>query len=105
MKSRYNFKNLKKFNQREQDVQFAKELFKIWDEYSNGRLDIGELALPMIGMGLIQSRQSILKLMAALSVGDAPEKVNVTIVDFVKIFKTNPFIDRTIEAMKVIIKR
>jgi hypothetical protein len=43
--------------------------------------------------------------MAALSVGDAPEKVNVTIVDFVKIFKTNPFIDRTIEAMKVIIKR
>jgi len=105
MKSRLNYKNLKKFNQREQDVQFAKELFKIWDEYSNGRLDIGELALPMIGMGLIQSRQSILKLMAALSVGDAPEKVNVTIVDFVKIFKTNPFIDRTIEAMKVIIKR
>jgi Ca2+-binding EF-hand superfamily protein len=105
MKSRLNYKNLKTFNQREQDVQFAKELFKIWDEYSNGRLDIGELALPMIGMGLIQSRQSILKLMAALSVGDAPEKVNVTIVDFVKIFKTNPFIDRTIEAMKVIIKR
>ena len=105
MKSRLNYKNLKKFNQREQDVQFAKELFKIWDEYSNGRLDIGELALPMIGMGLIQSRQSILKLMAALSVGDAPEKVNVTIVDFVKIFKTNPFIDRTIEAMKVIIQR
>ena len=105
MKSRLNYKNLKKFNQREQDVQFAKELFKIWDEYSNGRLDIGELALPMIGMGLIQSRQSILKLMAALSVGDAPEKVNVTIVDFVKVFKTNPFIDRTIEAMKVIIKR
>lgn len=59
----------------------------------------------MIGMGLIQSRQNILKLMSALSVGDAPEKVNVTIVDFVKIFKTNPFIDRTIEAMKVIIKR
>ena len=60
----------------------------------------------MIGMGLIQSRQNILKLMAALSVGDAPpEKANVTIVDFVKVFKTNPFIDRTIEAMKAIIKK
>jgi|LauGreDrversion4_2_1035121.scaffolds.fasta_scaffold97631_3 hypothetical protein len=45
-----------------------------------------------------------MKLMKALSLGDAPEKVNVTIVDFVKIFKTNPFVDRTIEAMKSIIK-
>ncbi len=36
--------------------------------------------------------------------GEAADKVAVTIVDFVQIFKTNPFVDRTIEAMKTIIK-
>jgi Ca2+-binding EF-hand superfamily protein len=56
MKSHHNTKNLKKFNLRENDVNFAKDLFKIWDENSNGKLEIGELALPMIGIGLIQSR-------------------------------------------------
>ena len=104
MTSRRNYKNLKRFNQRENDVQFAKELFHIWDENGNGSLDIGELALPMIGMGIINSRENIMKLIKALSIGDAPEKVQVTIVDFVQIFKTNPFVDRTIEAMRAIIK-
>ena len=58
----------------------------------------------MIGMGIINNKESIMKLMKALSKGDIPERVQVTIVDFVKIFKTNPFVDRTIEAMRTIIK-
>ena len=48
-------------------MNFAKDLFKIWDENGVGKLNIEELALPMIGMGLISSRSNILKLMKALN--------------------------------------
>ncbi len=58
----------------------------------------------MIGMGLIKSRANIMKLMNGAG-NEGLEKLNVTIVDFVKIFKTNPFVERTVESMRSIIKR
>ncbi len=95
------------FKQAEQEVKFAKELFKIWgDEASNGRLELGEVVLPMIATGLMRQKADIGKVMSALvEPGNAVgSKKQVTVLDFVKIFKANPFIDRTVESMKTLIK-
>jgi hypothetical protein len=54
------------FRQPEREVKFAKELFKIWDESSNGRLEIREVVLPMIANGLMRQRGDINKVMRAL---------------------------------------
>jgi hypothetical protein len=89
-------------------------LFKIWDENDLGKLDLEELTLPLIALGLISGKQSINKLLKSLhghnhqAVAEAspsqhhhiPVKTNITIIDFVKIFKTNPFVDKTLESIK-----
>jgi hypothetical protein len=73
-----------------------------------------ELTLPLIALGLISGKQSINKLLKSLhghnhqAVAEAspsqnhhiPVKTNITIIDFVKIFKTNPFVDKTLESIK-----
>ena len=66
----------------------------------------------MIALGLISGKQSINKLLKSLHGNNQaaetspsqhlniPVKTNITIIDFVKIFKTNPFVDKTLESIK-----
>jgi Ca2+-binding EF-hand superfamily protein len=37
---------------KEKHVEFAKELFKIWDSDSSGSLDLEELTLQLVSLGL-----------------------------------------------------
>jgi hypothetical protein len=56
-----------------------------------------ELTLPLIALGLINDTTFIKRLLKSISnrgsskAGNMPEKTDITIVEFVKIFKNNPF--------------
>lgn len=90
--------NLSSFIQPQSDIEFAKELFKIWDENDTGKLNLEELTLPLIALGLINDTTFIMRLLKSISnrgsskAGNMPEKTDITIVEFVKIFKNNPFV-------------
>lgn len=60
--------NLKidKFMQNEKNIEFAKELFKIWDEDNSGQLDIDELTLPLIALGLSNDSSFVKKLIKSI---------------------------------------
>ena len=80
---------------------FAKELFKIWDEDDSGKLDIDELTLPLIALGLSNDSSFVQKLIKSID----EEKFlkgnqKISIKDFVKIFKTDYFSDKAIQIIK-----
>lgn len=56
MKAHGNYDNLDHFMQPQKDIEFAKQLFKIWDENDLGKLDMEELTLPLIALGLISGK-------------------------------------------------
>jgi hypothetical protein len=60
-------KNLDLFLKSQNDVEFAKQLFKIWDENDSGKLDLEELTLPLIALGLVDDTVFVQKLMRCLS--------------------------------------
>jgi hypothetical protein len=65
MESHHN-ENLDKFMQPQNDLIFAKDLFRIWDENDTGKLNIEILTLPLISLGLINDTRFIKKLLNSL---------------------------------------
>ncbi len=67
MKQHKNFENLATFTQPQNNIEFAKDLFKIWDEDESGKLDLEELTLPLIALGLVNDTSFVKQLMKSLS--------------------------------------
>jgi Ca2+-binding EF-hand superfamily protein len=44
-------------------VEFAKELFRIWDDDNSGVLDLEEIALPLVSLGLSTDSEFVTKLL------------------------------------------
>lgn len=51
---------------KEKHFEFAKELFKIWDADGGGFLDVDEISLPLIALGLSTDTGFVEKLIKAL---------------------------------------
>ena len=86
--------------------------------------------MPLVALGLISDTSYVKKLVKSLSarsdaaraqfnlalqteenknralkvLGPAPEKNGINIIDFTKIFKSNPFVDKTLSHLKELIK-
>lgn len=98
--------NFDKFMQPQNDLIFAKDLFRIWDENDTGKLNIEILTLPLISLGLINDTRFITKLLNSLQSGAKKSLKNqtvITIIDFAKIFKSNPFVEKVIDVIKNIV--
>lgn len=79
-----------KFQEKEKHVEFAKELFKIWDDDQSGILELEELALPLVALGLSTDQKFVSKILTALdNKKQQNEHMSFTLRDFVKIFKTD----------------
>eukprot|EP00347_Sterkiella_histriomuscorum_P003737 403363140 len=101
------------FSQKEKHVEFAKELFKVWDDDNSGVLDLDEIAEPLVALGLSTDSQFVAKLIESLGqqtnklksgVNKQPiqnqESLRFTLKDFVKIFRA----DKVGEKISKIIK-
>ena len=55
--------SLEQFIKAQSDVDFAKELFKTWDDDNSGKLDLEELTLPLTALGLISDMSMTKKLL------------------------------------------
>lgn len=95
----------------EKNFEFAKELFKIWDADKGGYLDLDEISLPLISLGLSTDAGFVEKLIrslkqnkggpkqvpnpktkdrkAAKEAGMIVEDLTFTLKDFVSIFKAD----------------
>jgi Ca2+-binding EF-hand superfamily protein len=62
-----NDQGLEAFLQPQHEIAFAKDLFKIWDENDSGKLDLEELTLPLVALGLVSDTSFVKKLMKSLS--------------------------------------
>lgn len=51
---------------KEKHFEFAKDLFKIWDSDGGGYLDVDEISLPLIALGLSTDTGFVEKLIRAL---------------------------------------
>ncbi len=49
-------------------VQFAKSIFTTWDTNKNGRLDVKEIAHPMMSLGLSHNYQFVEKVLNSITV-------------------------------------
>ena len=58
--------SLEQFIKAQSDVDFAKELFKTWDDDNSGKLDLEELTLPLTALGLINDMSMAKKLLQSL---------------------------------------
>jgi hypothetical protein len=100
---------------KEKHFEFAKELFKIWDADGGGFLDVDEISLPLISLGLSTDTSFVEKLIKSLTMkkskakpspaegGDSNDGIHdltFTLKDFVTIFKA----DRVGERMSKKIK-
>jgi Ca2+-binding EF-hand superfamily protein len=47
-------------------VEFAKELFSIWDENDSGKLDLEDLTLPLIALGLVNETSFVSKTLMSI---------------------------------------
>ena len=55
-----------KHRSKEKHFEFAKELFKIWDSDGGGFLDVNEISLPLIALGLSTDEGFVKKLIKSL---------------------------------------
>ncbi|CDW87182.1 iki3 domain containing protein [Stylonychia lemnae] len=96
-----------KYTQNQKNIEFAKELFKIWDEDESGNLEVDELTLPLIALGLSNDSSFVLKLLRSIDEEKfTKNKINakITIRDFSKIFKKDYTSEKVIEVIKKTIK-
>jgi len=85
-----------KKSSKEKHFEFAKDLFKIWDADGGGFLDVDEISLPLIALGLSTDTGFVEKLIRSLvskkkKDGQESERVDIddlsfTLKDFVTIF-------------------
>ncbi len=59
-------KDKKHLKTKEKHVEFAKELFKIWDDDNSGVLDLDEIAEPLISLGLSTDQKFVAKLIQSM---------------------------------------
>jgi Ca2+-binding EF-hand superfamily protein len=85
-----------KKSSKEKHFEFSKDLFKIWDADGGGFLDVDEISLPLIALGLSTDTGFVEKLIRSLvskkkKDGQESERVDIddlsfTLKDFVTIF-------------------
>lgn len=51
-----------KYSSKEKHVEFAKDLFKIWDDDNSGVLDLDEISHPLVSLGLSTDSKFVAKL-------------------------------------------
>jgi hypothetical protein len=104
---------------KEKHFEFAKDLFKIWDADGGGFLDVDEISLPLIALGLSTDTGFVEKLIKSLvkkkkAPGKEPEKkessdggedeeeedLSFTLKDFVTIFKADRIGERISKRVK-----
>lgn len=101
---------------KEKHFEFAKDLFKIWDADGGGFLDVDEISLPLIALGLSTDTGFVEKLIKALvkKKGKAGGKqveygddndLSFTLKDFVSIFKADRIGERISRKVKDECKR
>lgn len=54
---------LNDYTSKEKHVEFAKELFRLWDDDNSGILDLNEIALPLVSLGLSTNTKFVAKLL------------------------------------------
>ena len=72
-------------------------MFKIWDEDGSGELDLEEVTIALVSLGLSTDRQFVHKLLTTL---DVDLEKGFTLKDFVKIFKADKVGDRIVKVLK-----
>jgi len=55
-------------------VEFAKELFKVWDDDNSGILELDEIAEPLVALGLSTDSLFVAKLIQSLGKSSNPKK-------------------------------
>lgn len=78
-------------------MQFAKDLFASWDDDGSGILDVAEVVKPMVSLGLASDANFTRKIMQALDprsrAAKAKTDLQITLPDFIKIFKNDKISD------------
>ena len=100
-------KDQSKYTQNQRNIEFAKELFKIWDEDESGNLEVDELTLPLIALGLSSDSSFVLKLLRSIDEEKFMKNrdtAKITIRDFSKIFKKDYTSEKVTEVIKKTIK-
>jgi Ca2+-binding EF-hand superfamily protein len=91
---------------KEKHFEFAKDLFKIWDADGGGFLDVDEISLPLIALGLSTDTGFVEKLIKSLKKKKAPKEgddeddLSFTLKDFVSIFKADRIGERISKKVK-----
>lgn len=62
---------------REKHVEFAKQLFTVWDDDNSGVLDLDEIAEPLIELGLSTDSLFVQKLIQSLGSSSRKEKQKI----------------------------
>mmetsp|Transcript_25779 Transcript_25779/g.32083 ORF Transcript_25779/g.32083 Transcript_25779/m.32083 type:complete len:110 (+) Transcript_25779:60-389(+) len=88
-----------------QDMDFAKQIFKAWDNNSKGYLTAKEFSEQLCGLGLSTDINFVQRLLQTLR-GEAlkrdsnPSDIEVlTLKDFLKVFNYEPFAKRACEVI------
>lgn len=55
-----------KFLKNKKNIEFARDLFQIWDEDKSGDLEVDEITLPLIALGLSNDSKFVMKLLRAI---------------------------------------
>jgi Ca2+-binding EF-hand superfamily protein len=92
-------KMLSKTENNRKHVEFAKNLFLSWDDDGAGELDSNEIIRPLISMGLSSDSKFANKLLHALDTSNKKKKsdLKLTMLDFIKIFKSDKFSEQISE--------
>lgn len=99
---------------KEKHFEFAKDLFKIWDADGGGFLDVDEISLPLISLGLSTDTGFVEKLIKSLKKkkpsmkkreekgdeGGNEDDLSFTLKDFVSIFKADRIGERISRKVK-----
>ncbi len=92
-------------------IEFAKNLFILWDDDGSGELDITEITKPLITLGLSTDSQFVKKLIKALNerrrptspsrrVEGAEENLTLELADFVRIFGSDASSNKIAEVLR-----
>lgn len=59
--------DVEKYLKNKSNIEFATELFSIWDEDESGKLEVDELSLPLIALGLSTDSIFIKRLLSSIN--------------------------------------
>lgn len=101
-------RNKKVENQQEgtnqKDLQFAKDLFAVWDSDGNGSISENEIVRPLVSLGLAPDAKFAIKICRSLEPKNSNRKpgepIELQIEDFLNIFKSDKVSDQLMEIVK-----